>query len=124
MNSRKRKHLSRGEMRVIRVPKEAVWELVYETVMDRMPEYFDLLTGVGMPCHISWDVESGDMTIAVQDSKDDIAPNMEKVIETVPYTTESLLSTQRPYYCTVMLSEDGEYRVVNDYEVTRYEKSE
>ena len=112
MASRKRKHLPHGAFRVIRLSQDAVREFVYESILDKGEEFFDLLSTVNMPFEMEWDESTGDFIIAIHDGRDDITIDMEKAKKEIDYTTDSLLSPRQPYYRTVVVSSDGEYEAL------------
>ena len=109
---KKVKHIPDNELRVIKVGMEAMRELVYETINERINDYFDLLSAVNKPCVIRWDEETGDLLFLISEKRMDHL-DYDKLNSVLPYTTESLLSPNCRRYQEVHLTEDGEF-VLND----------
>ena len=112
---KKVKHIPDNELRVIKIGTEALRELVYETIIDRLNDYFDLLSASNKPCVMRWDDETGDLLFSISEKRmDDL--DYDKLNSILPYTTESLFSPDHRRYRTVHITEDGEF-VLNDSNV-------
>lgn len=117
MNHKKVKHLKDGEYRVIRISEEAVRELAYETIIDRLETYFDVLDMTKFVYSWQWDEDTGDLTFLIEDDRGNelkaiqSMPDLDEIAQCVGYTTESMYRNKR--YKTVRRQEDGSY-VVTD----------
>ena len=110
---KKVKHIPDNELRVIKVGMEAMRELLYETIMEHLNDYFDLLSAVNKPCIIRWDEETGDLLFSISEKRMDNI-DYDKLNSLLPYTTESLLSPCCRRYRAVHLTEDGGF-VLNNH---------
>ena len=109
----KTKHIPKNELRVIKIGREAIRELVYETIIEHAGDYFDLLSAVDKPCVWRWDEESGDLLFAISE-KDPVEIyhlDFDKLNELLPYTTDSMFTPHRRRYRKVIVGEDGEFTV-------------
>lgn len=109
---KKYKHIPSNELRVIKIGIDAIRELVYETIIEHLEDYFDLLSAVNKPCVIRWDEETGDLLFAISEKHmGDL--DYDKLNSILPYTTDSMFSPDHRRYRTVHISEDGEFNLNN-----------
>jgi hypothetical protein len=97
MGSEKVKHLKSNTCRVIKIEKEALFEFIYETMIDSIEQYFDLLDCTTVTSHHKFNSESGEYICLINDNKkmlpDDIDIN--KLLSKMSQTTTSLYSPNR-----------------------------
>ena len=82
-----RKKLKDKEIRVIRISKEAVLELLWENLIDNGELYFELHKSDDRIYHMLLD-ESGDLIYAVKRRTSQL--DVDKIFQEAPVTTESL----------------------------------
>ena len=113
----KTKHIPNNELRVIKIGREAMRELVYETIIEHSGDYFDLLSTVNKPCVIRWDEETGDLLFSISEKRmDDL--DYDELNAILPYTADSLFSPYHRRYQSVRLTEDGGF-VLQDGKVDK-----
>lgn len=97
------KHLNNGEVRVISIDKEAIYELLRETMMENSAEYFDILGNTVM-FEMRWNSKTDIFTCAVFDRRyppDDLNFNM--LEKHLGLTTKTLYQKKR--YKTVYIKD-------------------
>lgn len=129
--SKTKTSLLAGECRVIHVSKNELFELIYETMIERMEEYFDILDLSCMIYH--WGIADtlDSFYFGIHDSRFKGKPSPEEIIPLIGYTTDSLVDKKiRPRYKTVYQKgdsyeinasahrkvkhlQDGEYRFIH-----------
>lgn len=96
MTSRKTKHIKAGEARVIKVDRNALMELIYESIMEKSDDYFDLLRNSNTITSVVIDDDFRELTIYAMDYSSprqiDIKSINEYVRKNVNITTESLFN--------------------------------
>lgn len=96
-----------NEYRVIKVSKTAVYELIRESITDKLQEYFDIQDMTSW--RVGWYWDGGDLTVAIHESN--AAIDMNIIRKEVPYTTDSLYDQK--CYKTIKVQEDGTVIVVD-----------
>lgn len=97
-----------GECRVIRVAKSGLFELIYETMIERMEEYFDILDLTCMIYH--WGIADtlDSFYFGIHDSRCDSKPSPMEILPLIGYTTDSLVGDHvRNRYKTVYQKGDS-----------------
>lgn len=97
------KHLKQGEIRAISIGREAIYELLRETMMENSAEYFDILGNTVM-FEMRWNSKTEIFTCAVFDRKyppDDL--DFDTLEKHLGLTTETLY--QRNRYKTVCIKD-------------------
>lgn len=97
------KRLKEDQYRVIRISKEALFELVYETVNDNLEAYFDLMDCTTVSSHHQLS-DDGDYLCVVSSEYhllEDI--DLEELLDKMPDTTESMFNPER--YKSLSLNE-------------------
>ena len=87
------------EIRVIRISKEAVKELLFESLMEKGAELFGLSKNHDAWFGMSWDEETGDLIYTA--NKEGESVDFDYILENVPITTESLFTSKPKRYITV-----------------------
>lgn len=89
------KHLKKGELRVIRIGREAIYELLRENMIENAEQYFDLLDMRTVTFQMIWSSQTDEFTCVVHD--DQYTPNIdiENIAEKVSLTTETLFQKHR-----------------------------
>ena len=97
MGSKKVKHMQRNTCRVIKIEREALFELIYETMIDGLEEYFDLLDCTVVTSHHKLNPENGEYICLVIDDRDKLPDNIDidDLLSKIPQTTTSLYSPNR-----------------------------
>lgn len=97
------KHLNNGQVRVISIDREAIYELLRETMMENREEYFDILGNTVM-FEMKWNSKTDIFTCAVFDRR--YPPNdldFDKLEEHLGLTTKTLYQKKR--YKTVYIKD-------------------
>ena len=68
---KKKRQLEKDRYRIIKLSKEALWEFIYESVLDKQEVYFDLSDGTEITAHFDINFETGDFVALVRNSVDD-----------------------------------------------------
>ncbi|MFV0341819.1 MAG: hypothetical protein ACK5JH_02855 [Anaerocolumna sp.] len=71
---RKVKHLKSNTCRVVKIDKEALFEVVYETMIERLEEYFDLIDSTTVISHHEFKYETGEY-ICIVNNADERLPD-------------------------------------------------
>lgn len=105
----KTKHLKKGELRIIQIDENAIFELLKETMMENASEYFDVLDVTKVTFEMKWLKESGQFICAVYDSghcpsNPDVFLDLAELGDQVGLTTRTLYGKHR--YKTLYLSDD------------------
>ena len=86
--------LSNGECRVIRIDRDAIYELLRETFMEKKSEYFDLGNSQqDQLLYWNWDDQTGDFICFVSENVHLDFDHIDKLVPTP--TTDSLYSPNR-----------------------------
>lgn len=101
----KNRKIQRGKARVMKIGKDAVWELICEDIVGNSAEFFELPTGengeVYGEVHIMWSDEQEALICAVCNVEDRKLVDLDKLADTVEITTDSVFHSGR--YKTVSL---------------------
>ena len=97
MGSNKVKHLKNTTCRVIKIDKEALFEFIYEMVIDNLEEFFDIIDGTVVTSHHKFDSECGEYICLIKDDRYKLPDifDIEKLISNIPQTTDSFYSPNR-----------------------------
>jgi len=98
----KTKRIGEGKARVIRIDETAVQELLNETFMEHLGDYFDVLDETKVTLETSWDREKGEFVALVYDGHTAKSVDLDSIGEAVGLTTDSLFRKKR--YETIDLS--------------------
>lgn len=91
-----------GECRVIRVSKDGLFELIYETMIERMEEYFDIFDLSCMIYHWGMADTLDSFYFGIHDSRCISEPSPMDILPLIGYTTESLVGhSVRSRYKTI-----------------------
>ena len=100
--------LKPGECRVIRVNKDGLFELIYETIIERLEDYFDIVEISYMTYLVGWADTLESFYFGIYEDRYNIEPSPEQVISIVGCTTESLLRPNAyPRYKTLIQTDDN-----------------
>lgn len=108
------KHLKEGELRVIKVGREALTEMIFENFMENGADYFDLLDSTKFVFHMKWDSETDELVCFVQDERYPLKIELDEVAQRVGITTDSFYS--KNLYKTVYLGKQGDDSPANSQE--------
>ena len=98
----KKKRIEKDKYRIIKLGKEALWEFIYESVIDGQEEFFDIPDSTEVVSHLDIDFEKGEFICIV--SRDDefgdgLRPlkklNMPVLLENMENTTQSMHQANR-----------------------------
>jgi len=97
MGSNKVKHLKNNTCRVIKIDKEALFEFIYEKMIDNQEEFFDIIDGTVVTSHHMFDPVSGEYICLINDDRNKLPDifDIEKLLLKIPQTTDSLYSPNR-----------------------------
>lgn len=96
-NSHKVKHLKNNTCRVVKIDKEALFEFVYETMIERLEQYFDLLDSTTVVSHHKFSEDTGDYICIINDENVQL-PNdidVDVLITKMEATTNTLYANNR-----------------------------
>ena len=63
----KRKRLGKNEVRVIAMGEKAIEELLFENLMEKVADYFDVPDAMGdCVCHMDWDKEARELVYVIE----------------------------------------------------------
>lgn len=91
------------EYRVIKVSKTAIYELIRESITDKLQDYFDIEDITSW--RVGWYWDGDDLTVTIHERKNAI--NMSAIRDRVPYTTDSLYDHNQKCYKTIKETDDG-----------------
>jgi hypothetical protein len=96
-NSKKVKHLKDDRCRIIKIDKDALFEFIYETMIDNLKVYFDILDSTKVTSHHEFSSETGEYICLINDSKDKMPDDIDikKLLSKMSQTTSSLYSDNR-----------------------------
>lgn len=90
------KHLGKDKCRVIKINKTALEELVYETVIDHLKEYFDLLDDTKVRSYHKFDPSTGEYMCLVYDNGTlPTDTELSILIDKISITTETMFAASR-----------------------------
>ena len=67
----KNKKLDKGKYRVIKISKEALWEFIYESVIDNQEIFFDVSDGTTIASFFDINFERGDFICLIKNCVDE-----------------------------------------------------
>ena len=110
MLSRKTKHIKKGELRVIRVDRNALYELIGETILENSGSYFNLLQDNDAIIRFVFDNDFSGLTAYAMDYSQALGVELDlldKYVEkSVNYTTDSFFySDNKNKYVSINLPE-------------------
>ncbi|MCL2509231.1 MAG: hypothetical protein FWF05_08660 [Oscillospiraceae bacterium] len=107
MRRKKKKILEKDKIRIIKINKEALWEFIYESVIDNLEEFFDISDCTTVTSHFDINFENGNF-ICLINNTDDLARtepakvlqlpeeiDLESLLNNMEDTTESLYQPDR-----------------------------
>lgn len=97
------KHLKEGELRVIKVDRNALTEFIMETITDNATNYFDLLDITKVTFHMKWDKETDEFYCVINDEKHPVAIDFDQLVKNTATTTDSLFI--KPCYKTIYIED-------------------
>lgn len=68
--SKKVKHLAEGKYRIIKISKEAIFEFIYESIIDNQKVYFNLLSDLNFTSHHDINFETGEFITLIGNDSD------------------------------------------------------
>lgn len=99
--------LKPGECRVIRVNRDGLFELIYETLIERLEDYFDIIEISYMTYLFGWANTLDSFYFGIYDHQYDIEPSPQDILPLLRYTTDSLLSPKAyPRYSVLLQNND------------------
>lgn len=90
-----KKRLKKGEARVIRIGKDAIFEFLCETMMENGCEYFDLHDVTKVTFQMTWDQNTNEFTCVVCNSEEADAVDAELISKKVELTTDTMFRKNR-----------------------------
>jgi hypothetical protein len=95
--SRRVKHLKDGKCRVIKIDQEALFEFVYESFIDNLENFFDLLDMTTVVSHHQFVPETGEYICLINDENEKLPEeiDIQKLLSKMEKTTTSLYSPNR-----------------------------
>lgn len=101
------KRLKDGEIRVLRVKEKAIEEFLWEMLIEKAKDYFDLLDMKTVCYEFNLDFDKRDLVFVVRD-KNDFCPDksdFSEIADLVDETTKTLFASNR--YIRLKKDEDG-----------------
>ena len=101
---KKKKQLEKDKYRVIKISKDALWEFIYESVIDKQESFFDVSDGTEITTFHDIDFKSGSYICLVKSSADDESPmalqlpeeiDLQALLKSMEDTTSSLYQPNR-----------------------------
>ncbi|MEG0774055.1 hypothetical protein [Clostridium sp.] len=95
--SKKIKHLKNNKCRVIKIEKDALLEFVYETIIDRLEQYFDILDCTTVVSHHEFNSETGEYICLINHNKEKLPDDIDihELLSKMERTTTTLFSPNR-----------------------------
>ena len=99
-----RKEIEKDKFRVIKISKEALWEFIYESVIDNQEEFFDVSDVARFTSHFDINFKTGDFICLLHDNGDDTSPkelqlpkeiNLPLLLKKMKDTTDTLYQPKR-----------------------------
>lgn len=103
------KRLKDNEYRVIRIKEAAIREFLYETIMEKGGDFFDLLDVTKVSFEISFDMDKKDLICVVHNRTYPMNEIMDfrPIASIVDRTTETMFAPGR---YVILIKEDGVYK--------------
>ena len=101
---KKKKQLEKDKYRVMKISKDALWEFIYESVIDKQESFFDVSDGTKISTFHDIDFESGSYICLVKSSAGDETPmalpppegiDLQALLKNMEDTTGSLYQPNR-----------------------------
>jgi len=92
INERK---LEKGKYRIIKISKEALWEFIYESIIDKQGIFFDISDETVITSHHDIDFESGNYICLVKNNIDSEQIDLQALLNNMEDTTQSLYEPNR-----------------------------
>ncbi len=95
--SKKVKHIKNDTCRIIKIDKDALFEFVYETMIDEMEQFFDILDVTTVTSHHDLNFETGEYICLINNDKSKL-PNdidLHRLLSKIENTTSTLYSPNR-----------------------------
>ncbi len=89
------KHLKKGEIRVISIGREAIYELLRETMMENAEQYFDLLDMKTVKFQMSWDSQTDLFTCIIHNDQNTPDIDVQAIVQEIGITAETLFYKNR-----------------------------
>ena len=93
------KHIKDNRCRVIKLEKDALFEFLYETMIENIEQYFEILDCTKVFSHHKFNPETGEYVCIINDEKvklpDDL--DIDKILLKMPKTTTSMYSGSSRY---------------------------
>lgn len=96
-----RTKLKKDEARVIRINQDAIFELIYETFVEKSEQYFDLLDSTKVKLAFDWDQDKNEFTCVAHTRDLQYQVDFESIAKEVGITTDSMFQSHR--YKTIEL---------------------
>lgn len=96
-NIKKIKKIKSGSCRIIKINKEALFEFIYENMIDNLECFFDLLDATNVISHHEINHETGEYMCVINDENEDI-PNdidLDTLLSLMKPTTKTLYDHNR-----------------------------
>lgn len=106
MKSKKTKHLKKGELRVLQVRQDAIYELLRETLMERANTIFDILDVTKIGFQFYWDNATNQFICAVHDGAYSPDLDLDALGKEVGVTTDTFYTMRQQYQTVYMTGED------------------
>jgi len=96
-----KKELEKDKYRVIKISKEALWEFIYESIIDNQDVFFDISDVTTITSHHDIDFENGNYICLIKSDTDDRPLrlteeiNLQVLLNNMEDTTESLYQDNR-----------------------------
>ena len=74
MTKEKKKELSKEKYRVIKIGKEALWEFIYESIIDKQRDFFDISDVTTITSFFDIDFEKGNFICLIKNTADNESP--------------------------------------------------
>lgn len=91
------KRIPENTCRIIKIDEDALFELVYETVIDSMKTYFEILDITAVVSHHGFNPETREYICLIHDEKEKLPGdiNVNELTAVIPATTKSMYSPDR-----------------------------
>jgi len=95
--SKKVKHIKPDTCRIIKIDKDALFEFVYETMLDKMEQFFDILDITAVSSHHELNCETGEYICLINDDKSKLPLDIDlhELLSKIEKTTSTLYSPNR-----------------------------
>lgn len=101
-----KKRLKKGEVRVIKIDEEALYEFIRETIQEKCLTFFDLLDYKHTETCMWWNKANNSFTCMVYNDQDRAMIDFDAIDDSLDFTTSTLYKKQR-YITLDVHTEDG-----------------